>query len=248
RDGEGNPLPVPFMELRNSGFLEQLQGLILLYDKHYQIVKDELGEDPNLISQAATPRVAVSNIETATQQGAFATDYYYDAYKNCMADTARKISCLLKNSVTYGSKVYRRIIGQEDVDGRIFSTRVNMLPDAIQIAKFEAILNQAIISTPELVLFVDPFQLMRVAKEDVKLAEALFRHGQKSMLVHQRKVAEENQRQTIEGQIKSAQMAEQSRQQTEELKGKMEIGKARATGEYQNKNAVLSAIMKMYEQ
>src|SRR5690606_3237951 len=102
--------------------------------------------------------------------------------------------------------------------------------------------------TPELVLFVDPFQLMRVAKEDVKLAEALFRHGQKSMLVHQRKVAEENQRQTIEGQIKSAQMAEQSRQRTEELKGKMEIGKARATGEYQNKNAVLSAIMKMYEQ
>jgi hypothetical protein len=39
RDAEGNPIPVPIQELQNSGFLNQLQGLIMLYDKHYQIMK-----------------------------------------------------------------------------------------------------------------------------------------------------------------------------------------------------------------
>ncbi len=41
KDAEGNPVPVPVTELANSGFLSQLQGLILLYDKHYSILKDE---------------------------------------------------------------------------------------------------------------------------------------------------------------------------------------------------------------
>lgn len=242
RDAEGNQIPVPIQELQNSGFLSQLQGLILLYDKHYQILKDELGEDPNLITQAAQPRVAVQNIETSQQQAAYATDYFYLAYSNVMADSARKISCLLKNSVTYGAAAYRNIVQKDDVDGRIFSTRVQMLPDAFELQRFEAMMNQAIASAPDMLSFLDPFQMLRVAKEDVKLAELLFRRAQKKFIIHTQQVAQQNQQQTIEGQIASAQAAEEAKQKTEQLKGDIDIKKTQVTGEAQNRTSVMNMV------
>lgn len=245
RDAEGNPVPVPVTELQNSGFLSQLQGLILLYDKHYSILKDELGEDPNIISQAIQPRVAVSNIDTATQAAQFATDYFYWAYTSCISDTAKKISCLLKDSVKYGSKVYRNII-KEDVDNRIFSTKIQLLPDQMALARFEALLNQAISSNPDFILYIDPFQMMRIAKEDVKLAEALFRKAQKKMILTQQQKAMQNQQMTFQGQAEAAQAAEEAKRQTKELEGQIEIKKAQMIGESQNKTTVLQMASALY--
>jgi len=79
RDAEGNRIPVPITELANTGFAPQLQALIQLYQFHYQVLKDELGEDPNLMNQAAQPRVAASNIEASRQLANNATEYMYDA-------------------------------------------------------------------------------------------------------------------------------------------------------------------------
>lgn len=238
RDAEGNAIPVPIVELQNSGFLSQLQGLILIYDKNYQIVKDELGEDPNLITQAAQPRVAVSNIDTAQQQAAFATDYFYNAYVSVMQQSATKISCLIKTSVTYGSQAYRKILKEDDVDGRIFGTKIQLLPDEIEIAKFEAMMNNALSVNQDLVLFINPFQLSRVAKEDAKLAEELFRQGQKRMLQWQQATAQQNQQATIQGQVQSAQAAEQSKQETEKIKGDIDIQKVKMQEEASVKNAL----------
>lgn len=242
KDAEGNPVPVPITELTNSGFLPQLQGLILLYDKHYQIMKDELGEDPNLITQAVQPRVTAGNVEVSQQQAEFATDYFYSAYINCLKDTARKVSCLLKDSVTYGADAYRHIVDSPDVEGRIFTTDIQLLPDEIDIQKFELLLNQAMNTTPELSMFVDPFQMMRIAKEDVRLAETLFRQGTKKMLIWRQATAEQNQQATIQGQIQSAQAAEQAKQQTEQLKGDVDIKKTKVAGESQNRSAVITMV------
>jgi hypothetical protein len=242
RDAEGNPIGVPFTEIPNAGFLPQLQGLILLYDKHYQIVKDELGEDPNLISQAAQPRVAVQNIEASQQTAEFATDYYYRGYVRVLEDTAKKISCLLKDSVEAGAKVYRHIVGEEDVKQRIFSSRIQLLPDSFQIQKFEALLQKAMDTTPDLVSFLDPFQMMRVAKEDVKLAETLFRQAQKKMIQHQQQMQRENLQMTIEGQQKSAQMAEQEKRETESMKGEIDIKKSQVAGQANNQSAVVNLV------
>jgi len=89
-------------------------------------------------------------------------------------------------------------------------------------------MNQAIGSNPDLVLFCDPFQLMRVAQEDVKLAETLFRQCQKKMLLHQQMVAQQNQQQTINGQIAAAQSAEQEKRKSlqDELEVKQKISDA----------------------
>ena len=244
KDAEGNPIPVPIVELQNAGFYNQLQGLILLYDKHYAIMKDELGEDPNLMSQALQPRVTEGNVETSQSTAAQATDQYYRAYIECMKDTSKKISCLLRDSVTYGASVYRHIVKDDDegLQGRIFSTRIQLLPDAFEIQKFEAMLNNAIMTNQDLIMFVNPFQLMQMAKEDVKLAWLMFNHGQKKMLEHRAAEAQQNQQATFQAQVESAREAEKEKRITEQQKIDGDVKKTQETGQAQNRTSVINMV------
>jgi hypothetical protein len=171
RDAQGNPIPVPITELNNAGFLPQMQALIQLYEYHYKILKDELGEDPNLMSQAATPRVTSSNIQTSLQQGDYATGYVYDAFIHVMEDMAKKMACLMHKSVLYGARAYRNIMGAAQVERRVFGTKIKMLPQEYELQQLQALLNQAIASTPDLVLYLDVFKVMRLARENIKLGE-----------------------------------------------------------------------------
>lgn len=203
RDAEGNQIPVPIIELQNNGFMSAMEGLIKLYQFHYQVLKDELGEDPQLMSSALEPRVTEGNVNTAQEVAANATDYIYAAYTSVMEDTAKKIACLLKDSVEYGANAYRAMIKQDDVKGRVFGTQFRLLPDAQQIARFEAMLNNTVTANPDLSLFINPFQLMELAKEDVKLAWILFERGQKKMLIDRQQQAAQNSQMNAEAQQQS---------------------------------------------
>ena len=204
RDAEGNRIPVPINELANTGFAPQLQALIQLYQFHYQVLKDELGEDPNLMNQAAQPRVAASNIEASRQLANNATDYMYDAYLYVMEETGKKVACLLNRSVTHGSKKYREILRQEEVKDRNFLAKVQMLPTDLEIVKLEAMMNNSITANPQLVLYLDPFKIMRVAKENVELAELYFRQAQKKYIKTEQEKAQTNSEQNA--QIQQASM------------------------------------------
>ena len=241
-DAEGNRIPIPITELQNTGFLGQMGGLIQNYQFWYQTLKDELGEDPNLISAALQPRVTTGNVDTSQQLSEYATDYVYNGYAECMKITSRKISCLLKDSVTYGSKAYRDIVKSDDIGDRVFNTDIKLLPTQQEVARFDALLNKAMDTTPELTLFVDPFRLVRIAAEDVKLAETLFRQGQKKMLLWKQQTAAENTKANFEGQIKSSQAAEESKQKTEQVKGDIDIQKAKIQEDSSNKNATLAMV------
>ncbi len=241
-DAEGNRVPVPITELQNSGFLAQMDGLIRNYQFWYQSLKDELGEDPNLMSSALQPRVTSENVQSSELQAEFATDYIYRAYTECMKMTARKVSCLLKDSIEYGAKAYRHIAKKEDFDKRIFSTEIRFLPTEIESQRFEVMMNQLIGANPDLMLFIDPFQLIRTAKEDVKLAELLFRHAQKKMIAWQRQTAAENQQATIDGQIKAAQTAEEEKRKTMEDEMEIEERRTKVTGLAQNQTAVINMV------
>lgn len=241
-DAEGNRVPIPIVELQNSGFLGQMDGLIKNYQFNYQALKDELGEDPNLVSSALQPRVTAGNVEASQTTAEYATDYIYRAYSECMKITARKVSCLLKDSIAYGAKAYRHILKQKDVAGRQFTTNIKFLPTEQDILRFEAMMNQAMMATPELNLFINPFQLMQMAKEDVKLAWLYFNQGQSKMILHQQQTAAQNQQATIEGQIKSSQAAEEAKQATESLKGDIDIKKTQVAGEAQNRTSVMSMV------
>jgi hypothetical protein len=67
------------------------------------------------------------------------------------------------------------------------------------------------------------------------------------MLQHQMQSAQQNQQQTIDGQIAAAQSAEKSKQDTENLKGQLDLQKTQVTADAQKQNTILAGIMKMYE-
>lgn len=225
KDAEGNPIPVPISELKNSGFLEQMQGLISLYQFHYQTLKDELGEDPNLMSQAAKPRVNEGNIQVSQQENANATDYMYDGVLYVLEQTATKISCLLKDSVTYGAEAYRHLVKDRDVKGRVFTTRMKALPQDEQIEAFKMYMNQALQSNPDLVKYLDPFKAERMAREDLKLGELYFRRCQKKMLISEAQIAQQNQQQTAQAQQQSNAQTAQNAMQLEQFKVQAESQK-----------------------
>jgi hypothetical protein len=205
RDAEGNRIPVPITELANTGFAPQLNALIQLYNFHYQVLTQELGVDPNLMQQASQPRVAASNVETSRILANDATEYMYDAYMYVMEDTAKKVACLLNTSVSYGSKKYRELLKEDQVKGRNFTTKLKMLPTEIEIATLQNMMNQALMSNPNLVLYVDPFKVMRIAKENVELAEVYFRHGQKKYIKTEQENAQNNSQQNAQIQQASLQ-------------------------------------------
>lgn len=221
-DAEGNKIGEPITEMANAGFRENALGLREMYMFWYQTLKDELGEDPNLVQQAAQPRVTEGNIQTSIQQADNATDYMFDAYKYIVTEAARKTACLMHDSVSFGAKAYRHLIGEDEVKGRVFSTVVKMLPNDKQIADLQLMVNNAITSTPDILMYMNTFKIMRIAKEDTKLAEEYFRIAMKRMLQSKIDQNRENQMMTGKIQQQSSIVAEKEKRKslTLELKTK----------------------------
>lgn len=247
RDAEGNPIPVPIQELTNSGFVNQLNALIQLYEFHYKVLKDELGEDPNLITAAAQPRVTTENVQFSQQQADYSTDYIYNAYTNIIEQTARKIACLLNNSIRFGAQAYQHLMQEQDVKDRNFNTKVKLLPDQYEIQKFEGFLNQQLAASPELSMFLDPFKLMRVAKENTKLAELFYRNAQKRMLRNQQQQQQAAQQQQVQGAQAAAQAKSDGDFKLAQAKTYLEIQIAEAQAKANNETALLTGIMGLYQ-
>jgi len=230
---DGKRIEPPIKELVNNGFVGQMDGLIKSYQFWYQTLKDDLGEDPNLIAQALQPRVTTGNVDAAQQSANEATDQYYRAYAECMKMTARKISCLLKDSVTYGAKVYRNILNEKDIENRIFSTDIRFLPTQQEVMRFEQYMQQTIAANPDLSLFIDPFRLIRIAREDVKLAELMFQNGQKKMLIDRQAQAQRQIQDNAQAQQESAVISETEKRKT--LDRELEVKQTIASFEGNNK-------------
>jgi len=247
RDAEGNPIPIPIQELANAGFLNQMKGLIDLYMYHYQVLKDELGEDPALMSQAATPRVTEGNINTAQELADNNTEYIYQTYVEVINDTAKKVACLLKDSVEYGSNAYRALISKQDVAGRIFGTKIRLLPTDQDLAILNASVQQYIAANPDFILFINPPQLMRLAKENILLAETLFTRAQRKMLMDRQQQAQRQIEDNGRVQQESAKVAEEEKRKslTEELTVKSNIEKM--LSENKQKEVILTGIFGIYQ-
>lgn len=227
RDAEGNPIPIPITELANAGFVQQLQGLITDYQFHYGRLRDELGEDPNLISAATKPRVTAQNVAASQMQADAANDHMYDAYLYLMEETARKAAALLKDSVKFAGVAYRHLLKDDQVSDRIFSTRTRMLPNAQEVQQFQAYMNQLMTASPDLFMYCDPWKLERVAKEDVKLAEKMFLLSQKKAILAQQQQAAQQSQQNAQVQIQSAQAKNDSEMklQAQKSDGEMDLKK-----------------------
>jgi hypothetical protein len=220
RDAEGNAIPAPINELANAGFVSQMQGLISLYQFHYQVLKDELGIDPNLSQSLAAPRVTSQNAESAMIITDATTEHYYEAYIRCMEDTAKKVACLLNTSVTHGAKKYRDLLKQDEVAGRNFTTEIQMLPNEQEMAKLEAMVNNAIQTNQDFILYIDPFKLIRICRENLKLGELLFRQAQKRYLKSKQIQAKENSEYNAKIQVESQKSKSEADAELENSKNK----------------------------
>ncbi len=218
RDAEGNPIPVPIQELQNAGFLGQMNGLIQLYQHHSLVLKDELGEDPNMMTAALQPRVTSDNVAASQQTAAFATDYIYDAVKNLLEQTAKKVACLLNNSIRFSAKAYSHLMKEEEVKDRHFSTKFELLPDQYELQQFQAFLNQQIAANPDFALYIDVFKLMRVAKENIKLAQLYYRNSMKRMLRMQQQQKQQDVENNAMAQQQSAEQAAKAQQEIQDSK------------------------------
>jgi hypothetical protein len=121
-----------------------------------------------------------------------------------MEETCKKIACLLNKSVTYGAKKYRNLLKESDVVDRNFVATVRMLPQAQEIANLQIMMNNAMASNPQLVMYLDPFKIVRIAKENVELAELYFRQAQKRFIKTEQENAANNSQQNA--QIQQASM------------------------------------------
>lgn len=243
-DAEGKPIPVPIVELTNSGFFPQMQALIQKYEHDFNVLKNELGEDPNLITQAARPRVSSANVQAAQSENMTATGYMYGDYLYCMAETAKKVSCLMKDSVSFGAAAYRHIFKGEDVANRVFQTKAKMLPTEAEIDALNAQMMQAIASNPDLIMYLDTFKILRIAKEDIKLAELYFRNAMKKMMKTQMAMKQQDAQNNATLQQQAVKMKSDSDSQLKQ----MEIDKQQVTNDGQLKNTALTGIMALFQE
>jgi hypothetical protein len=134
----------------------------------------------------------------------------------------------------------------KDVKSRVFNSDVKILPTGQEIMTLYQVMNQAIASNPQLAMYVDTFKIMRIAKEDVKLAEEYYRISMKKMAEAQQQQAMMNQQMTIQGQMQSAQMAEQERRKSLELE--LQVKKQISDMETANdlKKAMVSGLFNIY--
>ena len=79
-----------------------------------------------------------------------------------------------------------------------------MLPTEIEVAKLEAMMNQAMASNPQLIMYIDPFKIIRIAKENAEFGELYFRQGQKKFIKTEQDKAKQNSQQNA--QIQQASM------------------------------------------
>jgi hypothetical protein len=79
-------------------------------------------------------------------------------------------------------------------------------------------MNQAMASNPELVMYLDPFKVVRIAKENIELGELYFRQAQKRYLKTQQENAQNNSQQNAEAQQQSIQTKMQADTSLEQQK------------------------------
>jgi len=227
RDAEGNRLENPITENPNAGSVPQLQALIEIYNYHLQVLRDEIGSNEFSEGQTIKPRVGNQNVQTSLEISFNSIDYMNDATIALKQDVAESIACLLHDSVEFGSKEYRDLMKEEDVKERDFCTRIEMLPTTEEITNLDAVINNAINAQPDLVLYLNPEKIKRIARENVKLAELYFRQGQRRAIEGQMKMKQQDSQMNAQNQIASNKSASEGKiaemQQEMQLKAQLEI-------------------------
>lgn len=234
RDAEGNRIEFPVRpNIPNSANAQDLEQLINTFNFQLEVIRNETGVNEFAEGQTIKPRTGQENVQTSLEISFNATDYINDATISCADESADKIACLLHDSVEFGSQEYRDLMGEEQVKDRNFKTKIEMLPSTDDITKFENTINNMMASQPDLVMYINPEKLKRIAKENVQLAETYLHFGQRRAIEGRMKQAESQSRMNAEAQKESGLAVEAAKQ--ESLKMELQVKTVMETALSQSK-------------
>jgi len=243
-DEDGERKNIPMNELPNMGNVSQLQAAITVYNFYIGKIRDEVGINEYREGSSVNPKMGLGVLQSQIRESNNATDFIYDSYLEICEQTITKIGILLHDSVVYGGKAYREYFSNADLAGMYFDFKLEMLPDDVEKAYVESLINTAMQNN--LIDFDDAFKIRRI--DNVKLQEMfLVRAKTKKMEVEMQK-AQQNSEMNAQVQERSAMAKAQADAQIEQLKAqsKMAIDKEMSKSkEEENTQTFVHEILKM---
>jgi hypothetical protein len=134
------------------------------------------------------------------------------------------------------AKKYRELMKEEEVKDRVFTSRVELLPTEVEQAQIQQMMNNLIAANPEITNFMDVFKIVRVSKENSKLASLLIKNSQRRFLNWQSETATKNSQEN--GQIQ---------QQSLEAKAKFDNDLADKQQNNEERNLMLKGAFSLME-
>lgn len=245
-DGEGtNGLPI--QEAPNNGSIGQIQELILVYNHYLDRLRDEIGVNEYREGSGVNPKLGLGVQQAQIQASNNATDFLYDAYLNVYQQTAFKISLLLYDSVLYGGEQYRNYLNPENVEGKSFDVKIEVLPDDKEKMFMEQMIQTSL--SAGIIEFEDAFRIKSI--RNTKLAEMYLSKAKKRKQKDEAQKAQMNSEMNAQSQQQSIQMKAQMDAQLEQIQsqGKLSIVGAEMTmkKDLSEQEFVQLALLKSFE-
>jgi hypothetical protein len=245
-DGEGtNGLPI--QEAPNNASIGQIQELILVYNHYLDRLRDEIGVNEYREGSGVNPKLGLGVQQAQIQASNNATDFLYDAYLNIYQQTAFKISLLLYDSVLYGGEQYRNYINPENVEGKSFDVKIEVLPDDKEKMFMEQMIQTAL--SAGMIEFEDAFRIKSI--KNTKLAEMYLSKAKKRKQKDEAQKAQMNSEMNAQSQQQSIQMKAQMDAQLEQIQsqGKLSVVSAEMTmkKDLSEQEFVQLALLKSFE-
>ena len=222
---------VPIQEAPNSGSVSQIQQLIMVYNHYLERLRDEIGVNEYREGSGVNPKLGLGVQQAQIQASNNATDFIYDAYLSIYQQTAFKISLLLYDSVLYGGRQYEEYLGAENVKGKQFDVKIEVLPDDKERQFLEGMIQTSL--SAGMMEFEDAFRIRSI--KNIKLAEMYLKKAKKNKEKSEAEKAQRNSEMNAQAQQQSIQAKAQADAQLQQI-------------EAQGKLAVVSTEMKMKQE
>jgi hypothetical protein len=161
--------------------------------------------------------------------------------------TAKKIAMLLYDSVLYGGQQYREYLNPEDIKGRVFNVKIEILPDDKERQFIEAMIQTAL--SAGMIEFEDAFRIRSI--KNTKLAEMYMSKAKKRKEKAEMEKAQMNSQMNAQSQQQSVAAKAQADMQLEQMtsQGKLAVVQTEMTmkKDLVKQQFVQEALMKSFE-
>lgn len=211
-DGDGmNGLPIA--EAPNSSSIGQIQELITVYNHYLERLRDEIGVNEYREGATVNPKIGLGVQQAQIAASNNATDFIYDAFLSIYQQTSLKVALLLYDSVIYGGQQYRDYLNPENVEGRVFDVRIDILPDDKERQFVEAMIQTAL--SAGMIDFEDAFRVRSI--KNTKLAEMYLSKAKKRKEKADMEKAQANSQMNAQAQQQSIAAKAQADAQLEQI-------------------------------